>query len=479
MSVVAPPMDAVGESGSDSSAKRRKTDGEGFARTSSPLRERDSLLASHPASGSTAEDSAYGASLEFRTKDTTCAGFPELEALDTLPSQNAMLEAGQGVLDPQILVESFSKALGQDEKMPIATQCVSCSNWKTTPFEVNSKTLQMLLSSGIADNKAALAVNDAIEINPESTDCEAFEAHVDHHLACSVDNFLIHGSPAFPQGNFDAMDNAAEERLASAAADAVLGDIPFNGGMRGRFAGAANLSFAKPANARAASMNQSRQHVVNKVDLRSVKKESIVKTLGSQRLTEKEILREVGDSRYTREVLRKLLAEGKVYRIGKGGAGDPFRYVTAEFYDGPDKLPPGVVPDVGIELRLIRVASRIKQLLRGCEESLTEREVRLQIGDNVGTGKALRCLVQQGHVIRDGRGGSGDPYKYKLCQEFAHVELQQNHFSSLSNPNGSPAERSPLIGPEAQDTNGENVAYSVGDSAALRASQFTALSSLA
>lgn len=51
---------------------------------------------------------------------------------------------------------------------------------------------------------------------------------------------------------------------------------------------------------------------------RSVKKDNILKCLASQRLTEKEILRDVGDSRYTREVLRKLLAEAKIYRVGKG-----------------------------------------------------------------------------------------------------------------------------------------------------------------
>jgi hypothetical protein len=51
---------------------------------------------------------------------------------------------------------------------------------------------------------------------------------------------------------------------------------------------------------------------------RSVKKDNILKSLASQHLTEKEILRDVGDSRYTREVLRKLLAEAKIYRVGKG-----------------------------------------------------------------------------------------------------------------------------------------------------------------
>lgn len=87
-----------------------------------------------------------------------------------------------------------------------------------------------------------------------------------------------------------------------------------------------------------------------------MRKELIVKSLGSHHLTEKEILRDVVDDRYTREVVRKLLAEAKIYRVGKGysvglfvssivltsvcrGPCDPFRYVAAEFYDGADKLP--------------------------------------------------------------------------------------------------------------------------------------------
>ncbi len=87
-----------------------------------------------------------------------------------------------------------------------------------------------------------------------------------------------------------------------------------------------------------------------------MRKDYIVKSLGSHHLTEKEILRDVGDSQYTRDVVRKLLAEAKIYRVGKGysvglfvssivltnvcrGPRDPFRYVAAEFYDGADKLP--------------------------------------------------------------------------------------------------------------------------------------------
>ena len=73
--------------------------------------------------------------------------------------------------------------------------------------------------------------------------------------------------------------------------------------------------------------------------MRNARKEHIVKSLGSHHLTEKEILRDVVDDRYTREVVRKLLAEAKIYRVGKGGPCDPFRYVAAEFYDGADKLP--------------------------------------------------------------------------------------------------------------------------------------------
>ena len=104
------------------------------------------------------------------------------------------------------------------------------------------------------------------------------------------------------------------------------------------------------------------------------------------------------------------------------GAGDPFRYVAAEFYDGADKLPEvseylrlipcsakanqiqGFVTDIGLELRLFRVATKIKHLVCESHEGMTEKEIRSVVGDNVGTGKALRSLISQGHLKRMGRG---------------------------------------------------------------------------
>jgi hypothetical protein len=130
---------------------------------------------------------------------------------------------------------------------------------------------------------------------------------------------------------------------------------------------------------------------------------------------------DVGDSRYTREVFRTLLAEAKIYRVGKGGQCDPFRYVAAEFYDGAGKLPEGFVKHFGLERKLLRVATRIKDLVCEARDRLTEKEIRSVVGDNVGTGKALRSLVSQGHVKRMGRGGSGDPYVYEVVSGFESV----------------------------------------------------------
>ena len=62
--------------------------------------------------------------------------------------------------------------------------------------------------------------------------------------------------------------------------------------------------------------------------------------------------------------------------------------------------------DIGLELRLLRVATKIKGLVCEARDGLTEKEIRSVVGDNVGTGKALRSLISQGHVKRMGRGRS-------------------------------------------------------------------------
>jgi len=55
-------------------------------------------------------------------------------------------------------------------------------------------------------------------------------------------------------------------------------------------------------------------------------------------------------------------------------------------------------------LRLLRVATKIKDLVCDSHNGMTEKEIRLVVGDNVGTGKALRSLISQGHLKRMGRG---------------------------------------------------------------------------
>jgi hypothetical protein len=156
---------------------------------------------------------------------------------------------------------------------------------------------------------------------------------------------------------------------------------------------------------------------------RLVLKDNILKSLASDYLTEKEIFRDVGDTRYTREVVRALLAEAKIYRVGKGGQCDPFRYVAAEFYDGADKLPEGFVKDLGLERRLLGVATGIKHLLCEARDGLTEKEIKSVVGNNVGTGKALRDLISLGHVRRMGRGGYADPYVYEVVSGFESVPV--------------------------------------------------------
>ena len=98
--------------------------------------------------------------------------------------------------------------------------------------------------------------------------------------------------------------------------------------------------------------------------------------------------------------------------------------------------------DIGLELRLLRVATKIKGLVCEARDGLTEKEIRSVVGDNVGTGKALRSLISQGHVKRMGRGrsialrfaqpwlardkpagGSGDPFVYEVVSGFESVPV--------------------------------------------------------
>ena len=58
-----------------------------------------------------------------------------------------------------------------------------------------------------------------------------------------------------------------------------------------------------------------------------------------------------GGSRYAREVLRRLCAEGKIYRSGAGGAADPYRYTAARYYRGAQQQPHEVPVEVRLQVR--------------------------------------------------------------------------------------------------------------------------------
>lgn len=148
---------------------------------------------------------------------------------------------------------------------------------------------------------------------------------------------------------------------------------------------------------------------------RLIKRRIILQVLGSQAKTEREILAAgVGDTRYAREVLRRLCAEGKIFRSGAGGSADPFRYTAARYYQGAQQRP----LSVPVEVRLQRIAKRIQEVLMDAEDGryMTERDIRAAVGDNIGTGKALRLLHRTGCVARMGKGGGTQPFQYSFLR---------------------------------------------------------------
>ncbi len=96
----------------------------------------------------------------------------------------------------------------------------------------------------------------------------------------------------------------------------------------------------------------------------------------------------------------------------QGGAKDPFKYVVAEHYNGPDKVLqyPHIQPHAqnvhetlahnsqlqganqarNVDKKLAKMALNIYNFLLEAKSPLTEAEIRHQIGDNPGTGAALR-----------------------------------------------------------------------------------------
>jgi hypothetical protein len=69
-------------------------------------------------------------------------------------------------------------------------------------------------------------------------------------------------------------------------------------------------------------------------------------------------------------------------------------------------------PLAALQVRLKRIETKILSLLSSTDDYTTEKYIRTQVGDNTGTGKALRRLVHRGRVLRYGKGGVGDPFRY-------------------------------------------------------------------
>ncbi len=144
---------------------------------------------------------------------------------------------------------------------------------------------------------------------------------------------------------------------------------------------------------------------------RSANRQSdVLRCIVDQPVTERAILEQCGDNRYTREILRRLMALGSVERIGRGGANDPYRY---RFLCTPEEAIEQGREDPAVNIRMQRIETKILALLGEREGFVTEKDIRSVVGDNTGTGKALRNLVKTSRVLRIGKGGVGDPFTYK------------------------------------------------------------------
>lgn len=151
------------------------------------------------------------------------------------------------------------------------------------------------------------------------------------------------------------------------------------------------------------------------------RQDDVIKAIGDKPVTERHILEQVGDNRYTREILRRLMALEVVQRVGKGGSNDPYLY---KFVRTPEEaLDLGMV-DPAVDIRMQRIETKILALLGEQDGFVTEKQIRAIVGDNTGTGKALRRLVKNSRVERIGRGGAGNPFTYKMNQDAIDASIK-------------------------------------------------------
>jgi hypothetical protein len=143
------------------------------------------------------------------------------------------------------------------------------------------------------------------------------------------------------------------------------------------------------------------------------RQEDVIKCIGDTPVTERTILERCGDNRYTREILRRLIALESVERIGKGGSHDPYRYRV--LCSPEEALKQGKV-DPAVRIRMQRIERKILAALGQDGTFVTEKHIRAIAGDNTGTGRALRHLVKTSRVERAGKGGVADPFTYRAIR---------------------------------------------------------------
>ncbi len=210
----------------------------------------------------------------------------------------------------------------------------------------------------------------------------------------------------------------------------------------------------------------------------------LITAMGAEAATERQILNRVGDTRYTRELLRKLISMNIVERTGKGGLHDPFLYKLSPFLGAFDF---SCVQDPVLERRMKRIEGKILELLSDHDRMVarSERCIRAVVGDNTGTGKALRRLVKSSKVVRHaatnfhpqrprtcstrtqhlnltparrqvvriGKGGAGNPFTYRLgdalLPPLSPAPCPAASADSDDGPPPSPAQQPPALCPAA------------------------------
>lgn len=207
--------------------------------------------------------------------------------------------------------------------------CSHCRR-KTTPYQVRRSILDSLIRSHLSAEEVFEACEHLVGIDHSKGDHEAL-ATLRHHQRPLSLKAMCMKPPSTKRLGTPEHNSSKRPAIEGCTSDATDGIHFCYDDVRHFYAAMRSSALFIPLHSSAIEQDASTHSVwldVKKKNAkltkeekerdRSVKKDNILKSLASQHLTEKEILRDVGDSRYTREVLRKLLAEAKIYRVGKG-----------------------------------------------------------------------------------------------------------------------------------------------------------------